>query len=220
LRVLLADDHALVRDGFASLVRAWGAEVVGQAANGAEALALARRLRPDVILMDIAMPETDGLEATRRVKAELPDVRIVVVTVSDDDEDLFEAIKSGAEGYLLKDMASGELQRVLRAVEAGEPALSKELAAKILGEFARLARDGPVKDESELTAREREVLQLVAGGATNREVAERLYLSEHTVKFHMRNILGKLHTRNRAEAAAYAIRSGLVDSPSGARALT
>ncbi len=212
MRVLLADDHALVRAGFASLVRAWGAEVVGQAANGIEALQLARRLRPDVILMDISMPEVDGLEATRLIKAELPDVRIVIVTVSEDDEHLFEAIKSGADGYLLKDMPAGELERTLRAVEAGELALSKGLAAKILDEFGRLAREGPAKAGNELTPRERGVLQLVAEGATNREVAAKLYLSEHTVKFHMRNILSKLHTRNRAEAVAYAVRSGLVDS--------
>lgn len=211
MRVLLADDHALVRAGFASLMRAWGAEVVGQAANGREALEQARRLRPDVILMDITMPEMGGLEATRLIKAELPEVRIVIVTVSDDDEHLFEATKNGADGYLLKDMPAGELERTLQAVETGELAFSKGLALKILNEFTRLARGGAEKDESELTEREREVLQLVAEGATNREVAERLYLSEHTVKFHMRNILGKLHTRTRAEAVAHAIRSGLVE---------
>ncbi len=211
MRVLLADDHALVRAGFASLMRAWGAEVVGQAANGREALEQARRLRPDVILMDITMPEMGGLEATRLIKAELPEIRIVIVTVSDDDEHLFEAIKNGADGYLLKDMPAGELERTLHAVETGDLAFSKGLALKILNEFTRLARGGAEKAESELTEREREVLQLVAEGETNREVAERLYLSEHTVKFHMRNILGKLHTRNRAEAVAHAIRSGLVE---------
>jgi DNA-binding NarL/FixJ family response regulator len=210
VRVLLADDHALFRAGIASLLRAWGIEVVGQAGNGIEALELARALQPDLVLMDIAMPEADGLEATRLIKAELPEIRIVIVTVSDDDEHLFEAIKSGAEGYLLKDMSEDELERTLRAVEAGEPALSKGLAAKILDEFARLAREGPAKDESELTAREREVLQLVAEGATNREVAATLFLSEHTINFHMRNIFQKLHLRNRAQAVAYAVRTGLV----------
>lgn len=210
MRVLLADDHALFRAGIASLLRAWGIEVVGQAGNGIEALELARALQPDLVLMDIAMPEADGLEATRLIKAELPEIRIVIATVSDDDEHLFEAIKSGAEGYLLKDMSEDELERTLRAVEAGEPALSKGLAAKILDEFARLAREGPAKDESELTAREREVLQLVAEGATNREIAAALFLSGHTINFHMRNILQKLHLRNRAQAVAYAVRTGLV----------
>ena len=210
MRVLLADDHALFRAGIASLLRAWGMDVVGQAANGVEALELARALRPDLVLMDVAMPEADGLQATRLIKAELPEIRIVIVTVSDEDECLFEAIKSGAEGYLLKDMSENELERTLRALEAGEPALSPGLAAKLLDEFGRLAREGPAKDEGELSAREREVLQLVAEGATNREVAGKLYLSEHTVNFHMRNILQKLHLRNRAQAVAYAVRTGLV----------
>lgn len=214
MRVLLADDHALFRAGIASLLQAWGLEVVGEAANGLEALELARRRRPDLVLMDIAMPDCNGLEATRLIKAELPATRIVIVTVSDEDEDLFEAVKSGAEGYLLKDMSRDELHGTLEAVAAGEPALSRGLAAKILDEFARLAEEGPAKQpEDELTPREREVVQLVAEGATNREVAEALFLSEHTVNFHMKNILRKLHLRNRAQAVAYAIRTGLVQPP-------
>ena len=215
MRVLLADDHALFRAGIASLVQAWGLEVAGEASNGAEALELTRRLRPDLVLMDIAMPDCDGLEATRLIKAELPETRIVMVTVSDDDEHLFEAVKSGAEGYLLKDMTREDLRRTLEAVAAGEPALSPTLAAKILDEFARLAREGPVREpDVELSPRERDVLQLVADGQTNREVAAALYLSEHTVNFHMKNILSKLHLRNRTQAAAYAIRTGLVQPPS------
>lgn len=209
LRVLLADDHALVRAGIASLVRAWGMDVVGQASNGLEALELARRLRPDIILMDITMPECNGLEATRLIKAELPELRIVMLTVSANDEHLFEAVKSGAEGYLLKDVSEDELGQTLEALEAGEPALSHGLAAKLLDEFARLAREGPAR-ESDLTAREREVLQLVAAGKTNREVAQELFLSPHTVNFHMKHILQKLHLRNRAQAVAYAVRTGLV----------
>jgi DNA-binding NarL/FixJ family response regulator len=212
MRVLLADDHALFRAGIASLLHAWGLEVVGEAANGVEALELTRRLRPDLVLMDIAMPDCDGLEATRLIKAELAETRIVMVTVSDDDEDVFEAVKSGAEGYLLKDMSRDDLRRTLDAVAAGEPALSPALAARILDEFARLAREGPAKAaEDELTPRERDVLELVAVGATNREMAEALHLSEHTVNFHMKNILHKLHLRNRAQAVAYAIRSGLLE---------
>ncbi len=209
MRVLLADDHALVRAGIASLVRAWGMEVVGQASNGLEALELARTLRPDLVLMDIAMPQCNGLEATRLIKAELPEIRIVILTVSANDEYLFEAIKSGAEGYLVKNVSEEELGRTLEALEAGGPALSNGLAAKILDEFARMARERPAA-ENELTPREREVLQLVAAGATNREAAKALYLSRHTVNFHMKNILHKLHLRNRAQAIAYAVRTGLV----------
>jgi len=212
MRVLLADDHALFRAGIASLLKAWGMETVGQASNGLEALEQARALRPDLILMDIGMSPCNGLEATRLIKAELPETRIVIVTVSDDDDDLFEAIKSGAEGYLLKDMSEEELGRTLTGIATGEPALSPGLAAKILDEFARLSRDGAAREtESDgLTQREREVLELVVTGATNREIAAALYISENTVNFHMKHILAKLHLKNRAQAVAYAIRSGLV----------
>jgi len=211
VRLVLADDHALFRAGIASLLRAWGHDVVGEAGNGLEALELVRRLNPDLVLMDIAMPECNGLEATRLIKAELPETRIAIVTVSDHDEDLFEAIKSGAEGYLLKDMAEAELESTLNALAAGEPALSPRLAGKILDEFARLGREASREGRrDDLSPREREVLQLVAEGATNREIASSLHLSEHTVNFHMKHILSKLHLRNRAQAVAYAIRTGLV----------
>ena len=212
MRVLLADDHALFRAGIASLLRAWGMEVVGQAADGNEALALARRLRPELVLMDIGMSPRNGLEATRMIKTELPEVKVIIVTVSEDDQDLFEAVKSGAEGYLLKGMSEEELNSTLARIAAGEPALSPGLALKILDEFARMAREGAAKPrgpEDELTEREREVLRLVADGATNREIAAKLYISENTVGFHMKNILAKLHVKNRAQAAAYAIRAGL-----------
>ena len=213
MRLVLADDHALFRAGIASLLTAWGHDVVGVAGNGLEALQAVRDLHPDLVLMDITMPECNGLEATRLIKAELPTTRIVIVTVSDQDEDLFEAIKSGAEGYLLKDMDEAELESTLNALEAGEPALSPRLAAKILDEFARLGRERSRREgdrREDLTAREREVLQLVAEGATNREIAASLHLSEHTVNFHVKNILSKLHLRNRAQAVAYAVRTGLV----------
>lgn len=219
MRVLLADDHALFRAGIASLLRAWGMEVVGQAANGDEAIALARRLKPELVLMDIGMSPCNGLEATRVVTAELPEIKVVVVTVSEDEHDLFEAIKSGAQGYLLKGMSEEELSATLESISTGEPALSPGLAAKILDEFARMARDGPDKPgglEDELTDREREVLRLVAEGATNREIAARLYISGNTVSFHMKNILAKLHLRNRAQAAAFAIRAGLAAEDPGA----
>jgi DNA-binding NarL/FixJ family response regulator len=213
VRVVLADDHALFRAGLASLLKAWGMEVVGQAGNGAEAIELARRLQPDIMLMDVGMAPCNGLEATRAIKAELPDVKVIIVTVSEDEQDLFEAIKSGAEGYLLKGMSEEELGAALTSIAAGEPALSPALAAKILDEFARLARgpDRRAGPEEELTEREREVLRLVANGSTNREIASTLFISENTVNFHMKNILAKLHLKNRAHAAAFAIRTGLAE---------
>jgi len=186
-------------------------EVVGEAGDGLEALEQTRRLRPDLVLMDIGMQGCNGLEATRLIKAEMPETRIMMVTVSEDDEHLFEAIKSGAEGYLLKDMSEDELSRTLEGIAAGEAPFSRSLALKILDEFARLARDErPQNDADALTPREREVLELVADGSTNREVAARLAVSENTVNFHMKHILAKLHLRNRTQAVAYAIRTGLV----------
>jgi DNA-binding NarL/FixJ family response regulator len=214
MRVLLADDHALFRAGIASLLKARGMEVVGQAANGVEAIALTRELQPGLVLMDIGMSPCNGLEATRVIKTDFPDVKVVIVTVSEDDQDLFEAVKSGAEGYLLKDMSEEELSSTLDKVSAGEPALSPGLAVRILDEFARMAREGagrPVGPEGELTDRERDVLRLVADGATNREIGSRLFISENTVSFHMKNILSKLHLKNRAQATAFAIRAGLAD---------
>jgi len=219
VRVLLADDHALFRAGIASLLKAWGMDVVGQAADGNEAVELTRRLKPELVLMDVGMSPCNGLEATRAIKAELPDVKVVIVTVSEDEQDLFEAIKSGAEGYLLKGMSEEELSATLERISAGEPALSPGLAAKILDEFARMALEGtgkPAGPEDELTEREREVLRLVAEGATNREIAATLYISGNTVGFHMKNILGKLHLKNRAQAAAFAIRAGLAEDEDSA----
>ena len=212
MKVLIVDDHALFRDGVASLLKAWGMEVAGQASNGLEALERARALQPDLILMDIKMPNCNGLEATRLIKAEMPETKVVMVTVSDEEEDLFEAIKSGAQGYVLKNMSGDEFGRVVTDIASGEAPLSRGLAAKILAEFARMTR-GPLanaSDKEELSEREREVLQLVAGGATNKEIAGTLFISENTVNYHMKNILAKLHLRNRAQAVAYAVQSGLV----------
>jgi len=166
------------------------------------------------VLMDVRMAPCNGLEATRVIKTELPDVKVIIVTVSEDDHDLFEAVKSGAEGYLLKGMSEEELSATLEKISAGEPALSPGLAARILDEFARMAREGTGKSsgpEGGLTDRERDVLRLVADGATNREIGSQLFISENTVSFHMKNILAKLHLKNRAHAAAFAIRAGLAD---------
>ena len=218
MRVLLVDDHPLVRDGIASLLRARGLEVVGEASDGLEALYKARLLRPDVILMDIRMPGLNGLEATRLIKTELPEIKIVMLTVSDEDQDLFEAIKSGAEGYLLKSMHADEFFTLLESIERGEIPIPPSMASRILNEFVRHGRRSSppdnASDRESLTERETEVLQLVVQGFSNREIANTLTISENTVKFHLKNILAKLHARNRAEAVAYALQTGLVQVPS------
>ena len=212
MRVLIADDHALFRNGLRSLLEARGVEVVGEADNGRQAVELAARLRPDVVLMDLAMPDVDGLAATRLLSAQLPDVKVVILTASDEDADLFEAIKSGAQGYLLKNLSAEPFFRLLDGVARGEPALTPALARKLLGEFARPSAPTPTASPHELTEREREVLALLVQGVTsNRELAERLTVSENTVKYHLRNILDKLHLQNRAQVIAYALRHRLVD---------
>ena len=217
IRVLLVDDHVLFRKGLASLIDPLeDMEVVGEAGDGREALERARELMPDLILMDIHMPGWDGLKATQLIKEEMPYVKIVMLTISDDDTDLFEAIKSGAEGYLLKNIAPEELFEMLRGVYRGEAPISGLTAARILDEFARLAQKEswvPSSGES-LTPREKEVLQLVSRGATNKEIASRLFIAENTVKNHLRNILAKLHLQNRVQAAAYALREGLIGARS------
>ncbi|MBI4318904.1 MAG: response regulator transcription factor [Chloroflexi bacterium] len=217
IRVLLADDHVLFRKGVLSMMASQSdLLVVGEANDGAEALDKARELMPDVILMDIHMPGHDGLEATRLIKEELPYVRIVMLTVSDDEQDLFEAIKAGASGYLLKNLEPEELFEQIRGAARGEAAISRMTAAKILSEFgrqtARTSESSTRKDI--LTDREKEVLQLVITGATNKEIGNALFISENTVKNHLCNILGKLHLENRIQAATYALREGLIQDPS------
>jgi len=213
IRLLLVDDHPLFRKGVASLLTSRDdIELVGEASDGLEALEKARELMPDVILMDIWMPRCDGLEATRLIMKEMPYVKIVMLTVSDDDQSLFEAIKCGAQGYLLKNLEPEDLFELLRGVLRGEAPISRAMASRILSEFARQARgEVGIQDvDGGLTQREREVLRLVAEGRTNKEIAALLYITENTVKNHLRNILEKLHLRNRVQAAVYAIREGLV----------
>ena len=217
LRVLLVDDHILFRTGVKAVLAARSdMEVVGEAGDGLEAVALARETMPDVVLMDITMPGCDGLEATRRIKREMPYVKVFMLTVSDDDENLFEAIKSGAQGYLTKDLKAQELFDVLEGVARGEAAFSGVIAAKILREFEKTSRgtDEELEATEPLTEREIEVLELVVEGRSNQEIAQSLVISESTVKNHLRNILGKLHLRNRIQAAVYAVRQGLVEDPS------
>ena len=216
MRILLADDHALFRDGLASLLAAWGHEVVGQAADGTAAVELATRLRPDIVLMDVAMPGGGGLGATREISAAMPDVAIVMLTASEDIDDLFAAIKAGARGYLLKNLEAAELRGMLEAVARGEAAITPAIAARMLTELARpavpavqAAASGP-RDPDRLTERELDVLSLVVAGRRNKEMAVELGISENTVKFHLRNILDKLHAQSRAEMVATAVREGLL----------
>lgn len=222
MKVLLVDDHPLFLEGLRNLLIARGIEVVGIASDGLEALAQARALRPDVILMDIQMPRCDGLEATRLIKTELPDIKIVMLTVSADDEHLFEAIKSGASGYLLKNLEADRFFDLLSGVAQGEAPMSRDLAARVLEEFAHQARKAEAAREVEaedpdmLTPRQMEVLQLVAQGLTNKEIAAALYVTERTVKYHMSEILQKLHLQNRAQVIAYAVRTGLVNDKNSA----
>ena len=210
MRILLADDHALFRDGVASLLDAWGHEVVGLASDGDEATVLAERLGPDVILMDVRMPGTSGLEATRRIAATRPEIAIVMLTMSEDEDDLFQAIRAGARGYLLKNLEAAELRSMLDGVARGEAAISPATAARIIAQYARGGIRGPAATPDRLTDREMEVLRLVTDGLRNKEIGTALGISENTVKFHLRNILEKLHAESRTELAARAVREGLV----------
>lgn len=214
VKILLVDDHALFRSGIAGLIRGQpDFDLVGEAGNGHEALEKAEALMPDLILMDVYMPGMGGLEATRRIKHALPYVKIVMLTASDEDSDLFEAIKAGAHGYLLKKIGPSEFFRTLRGAFLGEAPLSRSTAGKILKEFGRVTRReaGDCPPAQKLSPREMEVLELLTRGATNREIASKLYISENTVKNHLKNILEKLHLKNRVQAATYALREGLTD---------
>jgi DNA-binding NarL/FixJ family response regulator len=210
MRVLVADDHSLFRDGIVSLLTAAGLTVVGQAESGEQAVAEARRLRPDVVLMDIQMPGLNGIEATRRITSEQPQVQVVMLTVSQDDADLFQALKAGARGYLPKSLTAEEFIDLVEGLEHGDAPLPRRLATRLIEGIAR--QPEPAVDATlveGLTRRERELLGLVAGGLSNKAIAGQLGVSENTVKYHMKNILQKLHLHNRAEAAAYAVRTGL-----------
>ena len=218
MNVLLVDDHRLLLEGLVNLLEAHGIEVAGTAVDGYEALDQARALQPDVILMDIRMPRCDGLEATRRIKAEMPEAKIVILTTSTEDSDLFEAVKSGACGYLVKSMDADELVDCLAQVEQGIPPFSPGLAGRLIDEFARLASEGDAVPPGEaqqappagqLTRRQCEVLDLVARGLSYKEVGARLNLSPRTIKYHMAEIMQKLHLEHRAQVLAYAGRLGL-----------
>jgi two-component system, NarL family, nitrate/nitrite response regulator NarL len=213
MRILLVDDHILFRKGIANLLDSQPEfTIVGEASDGLEGLEKARSLKPDLILMDVTMPRCTGPEATRLITREMPDMQIVMLSVSEDDQDLFAAVRAGAMGYLLKSIKPDELFARLRGIASGEAPISRLMASKILREFAK----SPVQPEprpadwpQEITERERQVLQCVAKGMSNREIGETLKIAENTVKNHVRSILDKLHLANRAQMAAYAVQSGL-----------
>jgi DNA-binding NarL/FixJ family response regulator len=215
VKILIADDHALFRDGLRSLLAAQGHEVIGEARNGREAVTLAAQLAPDLVLMDVSMPELDGIGATREIVAANPETKVVILTASETEATLFEGIKAGAQGYLLKNLEADAFFEMLDKAQRGEPALTPALARKLLQEFAKPAANptaAPSEDET-LTVREREVLELMVEGITsNRRLAKRLNVSENTVKFHVRNILDKLRLHTRAEVVGYALRKGIIDS--------
>jgi NarL family two-component system response regulator LiaR len=208
IRVLIADDHAVVRQGLrAFLDLQEDIDVVGEATNGVEAVEQTRQLLPDVVLMDLVMPEMDGIEATRKIRALSPRTQVIVLTSFAEDEKVFPSIKAGALGYLLKDVSPADLVKAIQAAHRGEAQLHPEIARKLMDEFSTRARE-PIPDD--LTARELEVLRLIARGQSNRQIAEQLVISEKTVKTHVSNILSKLHLADRTQAAIYALRKGLV----------
>lgn len=216
-RVLLADDHALFREGLAGIITSQpDMDVVGEASDGLEAVVMAQELKPDLVLMDVQMPTLDGIEAARQIKEMVAHATIVMLTVRDDDEKLFEALKSGAQGYLLKDIHSKDMLAMLRGALRGEAALSPRMAGRVLKEFRRLGSRVPVfsaadDDELvELTRRELETLTIAARGVSDKEIAEELSISIHTVKSHMRTILSKLHVNTRRQAARVAKSKGLL----------
>jgi DNA-binding NarL/FixJ family response regulator len=214
LRLLLVDDHALFREGIIALLSYQkDFTVIGEAEDAESALEQARALKPDVVLMDVELPGEDGVIATQRLKMEMPGITVVMLTVHDDSQTLFEAIKAGAQGYLVKNVRTRELLEQLRGIARGEAAISRRMAARILEEIR--GQTEPFGPGEELTARELEVLELVAARLSNAEIADRLVISEHTVKNHMKSILSKLHLRNRHQAAAYGIARGWLPRPKG-----
>jgi len=215
IRVLLVDDQALFREGLETLLSVHkDIQVVGQASNGREALEVATTVRPDVVLMDVRMPILNGVGATRRLKKALPQCRVIVLTTFDDDEYVFDALRAGAVGYLLKDVASAGLVEAIRATVRGESILQPSVAAKVITEFTRVSSMVPLAQTERLieplSERESEILGLIATGATNREIADQLFIAEGTVKNHVTHILGKLGVRDRTQAALKARELGLL----------
>ncbi|MBI5034145.1 MAG: response regulator transcription factor [Chloroflexi bacterium] len=219
LRILLVDDHNLFRKGLATLfVDREDMEIVEVAKDGQQAIELTRLLSPDLILMDVHMPRLDGIQATKIIKQEMPDVKIIMLSASDSDDDLFASVKNGANGYLLKNIDPTQLFSWLTRVRQGEVPMSGVLADRILQEFrseqVHTEQSGEISEA--LTTKETEILELLVGGESNKQIADILHVSENTVKFHLRNIMDKLHLRNRLQIAVYAVRQGLVSNPPNA----
>ena len=215
IKVLIVDDHTLFRRGLAAvLANQKNLKVMGEATDGLEAIEKAKEIVPDVILMDLNMPRCSGLEATQALQTEMPQINILVLTVSDKETDLFAAMKFGAKGYLLKNTEPEELVHAISHIAQGGVIVSPLMATKLLTEFTdrgdRTERESNQEAEDTLSPREGDVLQLVAQGATNKEISDSLFISENTVKTHLRNIMEKLHLANRSQAAAYAVQQGLV----------
>ena len=214
---MICDDHALFRRGLVMVLESEpDIEVVAEAEDGNDAVRKVSEFVPDVVLMDVRMPGIDGIEATRRIAEAVPTTKIVMLTVSDEESDLYEAIKAGASGYLLKEISIEEVSTAVRAVVAGQSLISPSMASKLLTEFTNLSKRADERTTvptPRLTDRELEVLRLVAQGKSNREIAEDLFISENTVKNHVRNILEKLHLHTRMEAVMYAVREKLLDVP-------
>ncbi len=207
VRVLLADDHKILREGLRRSLEVQGLDVVGEAADGEEAIEMAEDLRPDVVLMDVTMPVLDGVEATRRIRQRLPEVRVVVLTMHADETTMARAIRVGADGYLVKDCSSDEIAEALRLVVAGQTPVSRQIATSMLAEVQALPPGGP---EEVVSKREEEILQLIADGCSSAEVADRLFISQKTVKNHLASIYQKLDARDRTQAVLRAVRMGIV----------
>ena len=213
MRILVADDHSLFRDGLVSLLEAAGFEVVGQVGDGAAAVEAALRLRPDAVLMDITMPGLNGLEALRQIQAAWPEAQVVILTASDDEASLFEAVEAGAHGYLLKNLNADEFVEMLNGLARGEAAMTRQTTARLLAGLSHLSHAPPPPPEV-LTPREIELLELMVKGLSNKEIAQAISLSENTVKYHVKHILHKLGAQNRTEAAVQALKIGLLkDNP-------
>ena len=215
IRLMIADDHELFRRGLRMVLEdEEDIEVVDEAGDGEVAVSLAREHAPDVVVMDVRMPGLTGIEAARRVKEEEPGTKILMLTISDEEDDLYEAIKAGANGYLLKEISIDEIANAVRSVHGGQSLISPSMASKLLDEFAAMIKKEEEKEEvpaPRLTPREMEVLEHVAQGMNNREIAKALFISENTVKNHVRNILEKLHLHSRMEAVVYAVREKLLE---------